>query len=110
MTNVDIVKELLTEFTKAFANDDTFDSSAMEDKIKGALNEVQETRRYPSYYTESQIVNDLNKFYSTIKNVALYDYNQIGAEFQESHNENSVSRSWKEREKLFSGVIPIATF
>lgn len=110
MTNVDIVNNLLTEFTKAFANDDTFDSSAMKDKIESALNEVQETRRYPSYYTKEQIVKDLNKYSSTIKNVALYDYNQIGAEFQESHNENSVSRSWKKREELFSSVIPIATF
>ena len=110
MANVDIVNNLLTEFINAFANDDTFDSSAMKDKIESALNEVQETRRYPSYYTEEQIVKDLNKYCSTIKNVALYDYNQIGAEFQESHTENSVSRSWKEREKLFSGVVPIATF
>jgi CRISPR-associated endonuclease Csn1 len=47
---------------------------------------------------------------TTVKNVALYDYNQIGAEFQESHSENSVSRSWKEREKLYSSVVPIATF
>lgn len=110
MTNVDIVNELLTDFTKAFANDDTFDSSAMKDKIESALNEVRETRRYPSYYTEEQIVKNLNEYRSTIKNVALYDYNQIGAEFQESHSENSVSRSWKEREKLFSSVVPIATF
>lgn len=110
MTNVDIVNNLLTEFTEAFANDDTFDSYAMKDKIESALNEVKESRRYPSYYIEEQIVKDLNKYSSTIKNVALYDYNQIGAEFQENHTENSVSRSWKKREELFRNVVPIATF
>lgn len=110
MANVDIVEKLLAEFTKTFTSDNTFDSLAMEDKIKGAFEEVKEARKYPGYYTESQIEKDLGKYYSTIKNVALYDYNQIGAEFQESHSENSVSRSWIEREKLFSSVVPIATF
>jgi hypothetical protein len=38
----------------------------------------------------------------------LYDFNKIGAEFEESHNENSISRIWVERNKLFNGILPLA--
>ena len=55
-------------------------------------------------YTDEQIQEDLYNFYSVIKRVALYDYNQIGAEGEKSHNENSVSRTWEDRSKLFNGV------
>ena len=54
------------------------------------------------------IDEDMAQFYSTIRDVALYDYNTVGAEFQTSHNENSVSRAWVDRDKLFNRVIPLA--
>lgn len=43
--------------------------------------------------------------YSYVKNLALYSYNKIGAEFQASHSENGVSRTWKSEDDVIKGVI-----
>lgn len=39
-------------------------------------------------------------------NLALYDYNQDGGEFQVSSSENGTSRSWIDRDKILGKVTP----
>lgn len=79
-------------------------------KIKNAVYEVKNRRDYPSHFTESDIQKDLRKLYSNIHDLALYDYNQTGAEGQMSHNENGTSRTWKDREECLKGVFAWAGF
>lgn len=101
--------ELLEDLTEELsATDPKFKPELIKPKIKNAIREVRKARNYPKHYTESAIAEDLQDFYSNIRALALYDYNMVGAEFEESHSENSVSRSWKDRSKLFSGVIPLS--
>lgn len=88
--------------------DENFNEATLLSKIKGALREIRLARRYPSYYTESQVKSDMESFYSNARKLALYDYNLVGAEGQESHGENGVSRSYTDRNKNFAGVIPLA--
>lgn len=88
--------------------DKAFDAKLLLSKIKSAMREVKNTRNYPDYYTEEQIEEDMNRYYSNIRSLALYDYNKIGAEFESSHSENGESRSYMERNKLFAGIIPLA--
>lgn len=101
----DIYNSLEIELQITDAN---YNSSLCLVKVKNATNEVRNARNYPSTYTEDMIVADLKKFFSVIRDVALYDYNTVGAEFETSHNENSLRREWVSRDKLFFGVIPIA--
>lgn len=100
--------EIIADLTLELQSEETFDASALAQKVKSAIREVKKARRYPLYYTESQINADLSNYYSNIRNIALFDYNQRGAEFEVSHNENSVSRTWHDRDKLFSGIVPLA--
>ena len=52
-----------------------------------------------------QIEKDLyDNYFSVIKNLALYDFAQIGAPFESSHSENSISRNWVNRDEIFKGV------
>lgn len=88
--------------------DKAFDANLLLSKIKSAMREVKNARNYPDYYTEEQIEEDMNRYYSNIRSLALYDYNKIGAEFENSHSENGESRSYMERNKLFAGIIPLA--
>lgn len=104
----ELQEELMLDLTLEFASEKSFDNIAMTQKIKNAIREVKNARKYPSHYTETQIKDDMQNFYSNIRNIALYDYNKIGAEGQSSHSENSVSRAYHDRERFFSGVIPIA--
>lgn len=89
--------------------DDKFSPDLLEGKVRNAISEVKQLRKYPAWYSQDKIYTELNDMYfATIRNLALYDYNAIGAEFEASHNENSISRSWVSRDKIVSSIIPIA--
>ena len=107
---VGLQDELIADLTQELQDEPTFDASKLKQKVLNAIREVKRARKYPSNYTDNMINKDLYNYYSNIRNISLYDYNKIGAEFEQSHNENSVSRSWKDRDKLFNGVLPLSSF
>ena len=102
--------ELIADLTLELQNEPTFNADVLTQKVVNAIREVKKARKYPAYYTEEQITKDLYDFYSNVRNIALYDYNKMGAEFELSHNENSVSRSFVERNSLFSGIVALSRF
>lgn len=87
-------------------SDENFNKTLLLSKVRNAMREVKRARNYPKTYSDSQIEEDMYDYFSNIRNIALYDYNQIGGEFQESSSELSTSRVWMERNKLFSGICP----
>lgn len=108
MMNVGLQEELIADLTTELSGEPTFNSTALTQKVINAIREVKIARKYPDSYTDERIQSDLYSFYSNIRNIALYDYNKMGAEFEQSHNENSINRNWFERTKLFCGVIPLS--
>ena len=102
-------EELITELTAELEiSDENFNATLLALKVKGAIRDVKRTRKYPSYYTDDQIDSDLYDHYEICKRIALNDYNKIGIDTESSHNENSISATYTDRDKLFSGVIPFA--
>lgn len=101
----DLLEDLAAELS---GTDPNFKQALILPKIKNAIREVRRARNYPKYYAESAIVEDLENYYSNIRNIALYDYNKIGGEYEDSHSENSTSRSFVDRNNLFSGIIPLS--
>lgn len=87
---------------------DEVNKEVLASKVRNAIREVKKARRYPSHYTEEMINEDLENYISNIEGLALYDYNQVGAEGESSHNESGVNRTWKSRNTNFNGIIPIA--
>lgn len=110
MMGESIKNKIVESLSHELSGEAGFNSSILEEKVSNAIQEVVDTRRYPAYYSERQIEKDLFRFQSKIRNIALYDYNTSGAEFQNSHSENGISRTFVNREKLFGGIIPIARF
>lgn len=110
MVGESIKNKILESLESELSNDTGFNSSILEEKVNNALQEVIDVRKYPVNYTDDMKESDLSRFYSKIRNIALYDYNMAGAEFQQTHSENGISRTFVAREKLFSGIIPIARF
>lgn len=104
---VGLQDELIADLTTELSKEETFDSSILTQKVVSAIREVKKARKYPFYYTETQIQKDLYEFYPNIRNIALYDYNLTGAEGEITHSENGVSRSYADRNSLFNGVIPL---
>lgn len=101
--------ELLEDLSSELeASDPKFNQKLLVPKLRNAMREVRRARRYPKHYTESQIAEDMGDYYSNIRSIALYDYNLIGAEGQSSSGENGTTRSYIDRDKLFSGIIPLS--
>lgn len=102
----EIYKELIDEIGRQ--SNDSLSQQQLLSKVKDAIREVRMMRDFPDSYTEDEIAIDLNRYFSTIKGLARYDYNQIGAEGETAHSESGESRTWKDRRELLIGVIPFA--
>ena len=103
--DVGLEDEIVAELTVELQDEPTFNVNILAIKVKNAIREVKMKRNYQATsYTDEQIEKDLYNYFSVIKSVALYDYNQIGAEGEQSHSENSISRTWVDRDDLFKGV------
>lgn len=84
------------------------DRELLRQKVEAAMDEVADRRAYPETYSEAVRLADIQRYRSNIRRLALYDYNQAGAEGQMSRTEGGVQMAWDLREKCFSGVLPIA--
>jgi len=84
------------------------DNPLIEQLVEQAQQEVTSRRMYPSSYTQEQIDDDMKKYEGVIVSLAVYDRSQAGEDYMASYTENGVSRNWKCRDSLFSGVYPIA--
>lgn len=104
---VELEQEVFTDLSiELSASDENFNETLLLSKVKNAIREVKRARNYPKSYSDSQIDNDLYDYFSNIRNIALYDYNLIGAEGQSSSSENGTSRQYIDRDKLFCGICP----
>ena len=84
------------------------DRELLHQKVAAACDEIADRRAYPDTYTDAVKAADLQRYKSNIRRLALYDYNQAGVEGQTARTEGGVQMTWDEREKCFSGVLPIA--
>lgn len=98
-------RDIIDELTIELQGEPDFSPEILAVKVRNAIREVKMKRNYvATSYTDKQIEQDLQNYYSTIKNLALYDYNTIGMEFQSGSSENSTSRTMIDRDDLFRGV------
>lgn len=104
-----LAEQIIDDLTAELSVTDTnFNAVLLTSKVNAAVREVKKARNYPDYYTDEQIDTDMEKFYSCIRSVAMYDYNTIGMEGQSASSENSTSRTMVDRKTLFAGVIPLS--
>lgn len=100
--NTDLTAELTGSGAEVLTN-------VLAVKVKAVVRELLNIRNYEhSGMTDWEIEQDINRYYTQCMNVARYDYNQLGAEGEDSHTENGISRKYIERGKLWSGVVPYA--
>ena len=104
----EIFENLKAEILADEAQADLFSESLLKSKINGAYREVRAARKYPTTYDEGYIENDMLNFYSNIESIARYDYNAVGSEGMSSYAADGASIHYKDRDKYFYGVYPIA--
>ena len=104
----EMIAAIIADLTTELQNTPGFDADILELKVVGAVRDVIRARNYPDGATDPGIDSDIVNYYSQIENIARYDYTQIGVEYEASHSENGISRTWGTRERLFAGIIPMS--
>lgn len=84
------------------------DFAALVIKVANAEREIKRARQYPIEWSDDQIADDMERFYSNLYELAMYDFNIRGAEGQSQVNENGENRMWVDRRRCLNGVTPIA--
>lgn len=107
MTN-DIETTLTEELRVELESEVDFSVDILKVKIRNAIREVKAARDYPESYSEERINDDLQKYISNIRSIALYDYTKIGAEGQSQYSADGESIHYVDRNKMFAGILPIA--
>lgn len=108
MSVSDMAASIVAELTTELSAEDTFNADILANKVDGAIRRVMQLRRYPASYTEEMIASDMQNYYDVCLQLALARYNRIGADLEESHNENGVSISYVDENKILSSVLPLA--
>lgn len=101
----EIIDDIAAEVSVTDA--DKYNETLLASKVGAAIHEVKRARHYPAGYSEEMVEKDMADFYSNIRNIAMYDYNQIGAEGQTQYSADGASIHYVDRNKLFAGIIPI---
>lgn len=105
MIREDVFLSLKTELK--ITEGEKLNETLLQSKVDAAIADVKAARNYPASYSEDKINSDIERYYSTIRSVALFDYNQVGAEGQSSYSADGTSIHYLNRNSLFKGVLPI---
>ena len=90
------------------ATDPDYNSAILSTKINVAIKKVTNARNYPDYYTQETINTDLEKYYTQIRDIALYMYNNVGVDFDKNYTSNKMSREVISESELYRGIPKIA--
>lgn len=109
MTIEEMKAEIITDLTTELmvTDADLFNLALLTSKVNNAVMEVRAARQYPKSYSNAMIENDLLKYYSAIRNIAFYDYNQSGAEGQTSYSGDGNNIHYVDRKTMFAQILPI---
>lgn len=106
------MEQKLLQDLKDYLGDDYDESNepALLICIKRAILSFKNKRNYPKTYSDTLINSDMEKYYSCVFDLTLYWCNMQGYEFQTSHSESGVSRSFNSERDIYvlHDVIPIA--
>lgn len=103
---MELIEQVIEDLTNELreTEGEKFNPALLESKVKAAYYDLKSARRYPKSWSEETIESDMENYYSTLRNIAEYDYNQVGAEGQKQYSADGVSIHYVSRDDLFKGV------
>lgn len=108
---VTVVDMVISDLTTMYSDKPTFNEKKIVVIVKKVVEEVIKARRYrEEKYSDEQIEADLYNYRSQIYNLSEYDFSHFGAPGELSRSEDSTSRTWIDRNKLFAGILPLSHF
>lgn len=108
--SVGLKDEIIAELTAELQKQPTFDADILAIKVRDAYRKVRSRKCYENTsFTEEQIEKDLyDRYFQDIKDVAKYNFAIMGADFQKSHSENNISRTWRTEDEIMSNIVAYA--
>lgn len=104
----ELESELFEDLREEVSGQPGYSDSLLRRKIRQAIKSVMRARNYSGAgYSTAQISEDIENYYSNIRDIALYDYNIIGAEGESYHYEGGTNRTYIDRRRLYNGILPI---
>ena len=104
----EIAASVIEELTIELKKEIDFDADILRVKVANAFREVKAARNYPKSYSDERIMEDMQDYITNIRAIALYDYTKIGAEGQSQYSADGESIHYLDRNKMFTGILPIA--
>ena len=104
--DADTLNDVLNSLKILLGVTEESDIAILTEILNDVVAEVISERRYPESMNEEEIQADMKKYIPNVKKIVKYDFNQVGVEYQTSHNENGISRSYMNRADLFEGILP----
>jgi len=76
--------------------------------VNRGINLFKSRRNYPKNFTQEQISEDMEQYYSCIFDLIVFSFEKQGAENESSHIENNVHRVYESENSIFikHGVYP----
>lgn len=107
---MDLIEQIIEDLTEELnmTEGKQFNATLLQSKVNAAYREVKLARKYPASYPDFAIESDMENYYSVIRSISLYDYNQVGAEGQTQYSADGTSIHYVDRDKLFKDVTPIS--
>ena len=104
--NVGLREEIIAELTVQLQNEPTFNAEILKIKVNDAYRKVRSRKHYENTsYSVEQIESDLyEKHFQDIKDVALYNFVIMGADFQKTHNENGINRTFRTEDEILGNI------
>ena len=104
-----VSEKVIENLTTMYSDQPTFNESKIAIIVDKVVKEVISARNYKDVgYSDEQIESDLFNYESQIYNLSEYDFAHFGAPHETSHSEPSTSRTWIDRNKLFSGIVALS--
>lgn len=106
---VTVADMVISDLTTMYSDQPTFNEGKIAVIVDKVVKEVISARNYKAVgYSDEQIETDLFNYESQIYNLSEYDFAHFGAPHETSHSEPSTSRTWIDRNKLFSGIVALS--
>lgn len=102
---VRMIEEITSDLWEKLKNEPDLTQGIVQSEVRNVVRELRMKRNYiATSMSDEDIDNDIQNYYSTIRNIAESRCVKLGAEGEVAHTENGVSRSYVSEDELWKGV------
>jgi len=100
-----MIEEIVAELMAKLKDEPDLTNEICEAEVRNVVRELKMKRNYTATsMTEEDISKDMENYYSVVRNVAEARCVKMGAEGEQGHSENGISRQYMNEDDLWKGV------